>query len=346
MSGTLAIQTLGPGGEAAWDDFVLAHPHATFFHLAGFARLFAGTLRQRPRYLVVRRGREIAGVLPLVEMRSPLYGRALVGTPFLVEGGPLAVDDVAREALLAAAERLAADLDARWIELRCPVEGRPGWRPGSDLYHRFVLPLDPDPERTFASFRRKRRAAIRKGRALGLTTRIHDDIDTFHGLLARSWHRLGTPVLPRRYFRALRATFADRMDLLFVESEGEPVSAVLTFYFRDRALPYYAGALEKARRLCAADVMYDALMRHATLERGARIFDFGRSRVGTGAYDFKRNWGIASEPLRYSYHLRKVDEVPAINPSNPRLRVFVELWKRLPFPLTRLIGPPIARTLG
>lgn len=342
----MRIETLEPGENAAWDAFVDAHPDASFFHLAGFAGIFAETLRQRPHYLIARRGREIMGVLPLVEMRSPLSGRTLVSTPFLVEGGPLASEESAREALLEAAERLAAELDVRWIELRCAAPERPGWQSGGDLYHRFTIVLDPDPERTFASFRRKRRAAIRKGRSLGLTTSLRDDLDTFYELLARSWHRLGTPILPRSYFRALKATFSDRMDMLFVEAESEPVSAVLTFYFRDRALPYYAGATPKARELCAADVMYDALMRHATLVRGCRIFDFGRSRVGTGAYDFKRNWGLASEPLHYSYKLRKVAGVPAINPSNPRLRLFIEAWKRLPFPLTKLIGPPIARTLG
>lgn len=346
MSPGLSVVPLEPEGTAAWDAFVEAHPDATFFHLAGFAEIFARALRQRPCYLVARRGSEIAGLLPLVLMRSPLYGRALIGTPFLVEGGPLAADAAAREALLDAAERLAATHDVRWLELRAPVEERPGWVPGGDLYHRFTLPLDPDPERTFASFRRKRRASVRMGRSLGLRARLGSDIDALHRLVARSYHRLGTPVFSRRYFRALHAAFADRTDMLFVERDGELLSGVLTFYFRDRALPYYAGATPQARSCCAADVMYDALMRHATLARGARIFDFGRSKRGTGAYEFKRNWGIASEPMRYSYHLRRIDRVPAINPTHPRLRLFVEAWKRLPHPLTRWLGPPIARTLG
>ncbi|GBD44690.1 hypothetical protein HRbin40_02180 [bacterium HR40] len=345
MSGLewLRLEDLRPG---AWDEFVSSHPAATFFHLSGFAPLFAKVLRQRPHYLAVRRGGELAGVLPLVEMRSPLFGRSLVSAPFLVEGGPLCVDEEVRDALLEAAERLARSLDARWIELRSPIDGRPGWQAGPELYHRFTVSLDPDPERTFNSFRRKRRASIRKGRSLGLRTRIGDDLAGFYDLVARNWHRLGTPILPRAWFAGLHSAFADRCEILFVDHGGRAVAAVMSFYFRDRVLPYYAGALPEARELCAHDVMYDALMRHATLVRGARILDFGRSRQGTGAYDFKRNWGIPSEPLRYSYRLLRVREPPAVNPTHPRLRLFIEAWKRLPFPVTLLLGPTIARTLG
>jgi lipid II:glycine glycyltransferase (peptidoglycan interpeptide bridge formation enzyme) len=121
---------------------------------------------------------------------------------------------------------------------------------------------------------------------------------------------------------------------------------VLNFHFRDEVLPYYGGGGVAARALAANDFMYWEVMRRAGAERGARLFDFGRSKTGTGAYDFKRNWGFTGAPLHYSYRLRPGAQYVEHNPTQPKYRLMISAWRRLPLPIANLIGPPIVRGLG
>jgi FemAB-related protein (PEP-CTERM system-associated) len=152
--------------------------------------------------------------------------------------------------------------------------------------------------------------------------------------------------LPKRYFDALFQTFGADCEVLTVLSpQGKPVSAVLSFYFRDEILAYYGGDLTDARELAANDFKYWDLMRRAC-ERGYRIFDYGRSKRDTGPFDFKKNWGFTPEPLAYEYKLLKRDVIPQNNPSNPKYRAFIAAWRCLPRSVANAMGPYIVRSLG
>jgi FemAB-related protein (PEP-CTERM system-associated) len=120
---------------------------------------------------------------------------------------------------------------------------------------------------------------------------------------------------------------------------------VLSFYFRDEVLPYYAGEVEAARDLAANDFKYWELLRRAC-ERGLCSFDFGRSKRGTGAFAFKKNWGLEPMPLAYEYCLYRREHIPEHNPLNPRYRVLMALWRRLPIPVANLVGPHLVKGLG
>jgi FemAB-related protein (PEP-CTERM system-associated) len=133
--------------------------------------------------------------------------------------------------------------------------------------------------------------------------------------------------------------------LTIIDAQGRPVSGVLSFYFRDEVLPYYAGDTVRARELAANDFKYWELMRRAC-ERGVQVFDYGRSKRGTGSFDFKKNWGFEPSPLAYEYKLLARDSVPQNNPLNPRYRAFIAMWRRMPRRAANLIGPYIVRHLG
>jgi FemAB-related protein (PEP-CTERM system-associated) len=164
---------------------------------------------------------------------------------------------------------------------------------------------------------------------------------------AESLRNLGTPVLPLRYFEALQRVFGNHCEIMTVSagSEGLPVAAVMSFYFRDEVLPYYGGGTPKARELHAYDFMYWELLVHA-LGRGARVFDFGRSRQGTGSFRFKSHWGFEPTPLPYQYDLVRARTIPNFTPDNPKYHAFIGLWQRLPVPVTKVVGPWLARNLG
>jgi FemAB-related protein (PEP-CTERM system-associated) len=155
----------------------------------------------------------------------------------------------------------------------------------------------------------------------------------------------GTPAFPRRYFESLTAIFGSDVDILTVWNGGKPLSAVLSFYFRDRVLPYYTGSADGARATGANDLMYWHLMRHAAT-RGCTAFDFGRSKVGTGAHAFKKNWGFEPRPITHLFYLCRRRSLPNVNPTNPRYAPLVAAWRHLPQPLATFLSRYVSGSLA
>jgi FemAB-related protein (PEP-CTERM system-associated) len=340
----LIVRELTDADVARWDAFVFGCPEASFFHRAGWRQVLEGVYGHDAYYLYAEAGGRILGVLPLGHVRSRLFGNALMSTPFCVYGGIAAVDDEARTALERAAEALALRLRVDFLEMRNMHPRRADWC-SKDLYVTFRRPIDPDPERNYLAIPRKQRAMVRKGMQAGLVAAPDEDLDRFHHIYAQSVHRLGTPVFPARHFEALKDVFGDDCELLCVSRHGRPVAGVLSFYFRDEVLPYYGGGTHEARGVAANDFMYWELMRRAC-ERGLRVFDYGRSKRGSGSYSFKKNWGFEPQPLHYEYRLVRARRMPDVSPANPRYRLFINAWRRMPLGLTKLLGPRLARNLG
>jgi len=331
--------------SGAWDAFVARCPEATFFHRSGWRTIMEDEFRHRTHYLVAERGNAICGVLPLAEVKSRLFGHALVSLPFAVYGGPAADDRESADALIDAAVARAQQLRVQHLELRNRVARRAEW-PRQDLYVTFRRTLSKDVEENMLAIPRKQRAMVRKGIKSGLRGEIDPSAGRFFELYADNQHRHGTPPLSRRYFERLREVFAGDCEVLtIVDALGTPVSGVLSFYFRDEVLPYYAGDTLAARDLAANDFKYWDLMRRAC-ERGLAVFDYGRSKRGTGSFDFKKNWGFEPAPLAYEYRLLRRDSVPQNNPANPKYRAFIALWRRLPRAAAVALGPHIVRGLG
>lgn len=332
-------------GARRWDAFVQACPRASFFHLSGWQRILKGQFGHEGFFLYAERDGRIGGVLPLAEVKSRLFGHALVGLPFAVYGGVAADDADAADALEQAAQAQARALGAQHLELRNVQRRHEDW-PHQDLYVTFRKEILPEEEANMLAIPRKQRAMVRKGIKNGLVAEIDAGVARFFELYADNVHRHGTPAMPRRYFQALRDEFGDAVEVLIVSSaQGRPLSGVLSFYFRDEVLPYYAGDDEAARDLAANDFKYWELMRRACA-RGLKVFDYGRSKQGTGSYAFKKNWGFEPTPLHYEYCLYKREAVPQNNPSNAKYQLMIKAWRRLPRPVVNWLGPRIVRSLG
>jgi FemAB-related protein (PEP-CTERM system-associated) len=344
VASALRLWTLGEGDRKRWDAFVRSCPEATFFHLTGWKSVVEKVLGHPTFYLYAESATGIEGVLPLAHVRSFFFGNALVSAPCCVYGGVAAKTEEARRALEDEAERLAVSLGVDYLEMRNRSSRRNDW-PAKELYVTFRKAIDPDPESNLNAIPRKQRAMVRKGIAADLECALDDDVDRFYGAYSESLRNLGTPVLSKRYFQALKEEFDDRCEVLTVTKAGRAVASVLSFYFRDEVLPYYGGGPAEARELKANDFMYWELMRRSA-ERGIRVFDYGRSKVGSGSYSFKKNWGFEPEPLPYQYRLVKAPEVPNVSPTNPKYRMMIEAWRRLPLCVANRLGPFLARNLG
>jgi FemAB-related protein (PEP-CTERM system-associated) len=345
LAAPLQVRAFAEDDRVGWDEFVLRCPEATFFHRIGWKDVIERCFGHRTHYLLAARHARIVGVLPLAEVKSFLFGHALVSLPFCAYGGAAAAEAEAVARLHDAARQLGEKLGVEHLELRNRTARETAW-PRQDLYVTFRKEIRPDVAANLAAIPRKQRAMVRKGIAQGLTSRIEPDVETFFGLYADNVHRHGTPPLPKRYFDALRRTFDHDVEVLTVTTpSGKPVSSVLSFYFRDEVLPYYAGDLAQARDLAANDFKYWELLRRSC-ERGLRIFDYGRSKRGTGAFAFKEHWGLQPTPLAYEYWLYRRDSIPENNPLNPKYRVLMALWKRLPIAVANALGPHLVKGLG
>ncbi|HKA44241.1 MAG TPA: FemAB family XrtA/PEP-CTERM system-associated protein [Burkholderiales bacterium] len=341
---TVQVRTLQPDDVDRWDKFVSGCGEATFFHRAGWKTVIEREFGHQTHFLYAEAGGRIEGVLPLAEVESLLFGHTLVGLPFCVYGGVAAESERARCALEAAARDLAESRGVDHLEFRNRTPQHPDWE-RSDLYVTFRKAIDPDLERNMLEIPRKQRAMVRKGIKAGLTGEVDEGVERFFTAYSDSVHRLGTPVFSKRYFRILKEVFGPDCEVLTITQDGQLVASVLSFYFRDEVLPYYGGGVVRAREVAGNDFMYWEVMRRAC-ERGLRTFDYGRSKRGTGSFDFKKNWGFEPQPLHYEYLLVRSKRVPDVNPLNPKYRLLINLWRRLPLPLANLIGPHVVKNLG
>lgn len=344
-TGNVAIRTLDDAAFGRWDAFVEACPEATFFHRAGWQRVISRTLGHDCHFLYAERGIEICAVVPLVHIKSRLFGNSLISNAFCVYGGSAAIDDEARDTLDAAAVALAERLGVDALSYKLMTPRHDDWVRDSELYATFRKEIDGDHEVNLKAIPRKQRAMVRKGIKAGLRSETDTDISRFYPIYAQSVHGLGTPVFSARFIAALQAEFAESCEVLSVVNGNDVVSSVMSFYFRDEVLPYYAGGTDAARGVAAYDFMYWEVMRRA-VDRGCRLFDFGRSKRGTGAFSFKSHWGFEPQALHYEYRLVRATEPPNINPMNPKYRTFIALWKKLPLPVANRLGPLIAKDLG
>jgi FemAB-related protein (PEP-CTERM system-associated) len=332
-------------GAEAWDAFVLRHPQATVFHRTAWGQAVSRTFGHPLHYLFAHEGGRVVGVLPLGEIKSMLFGHAVTSVPFAVYGGVVADDAATASRLEDAAAELAQRRGAQHLELRHLERRHPDW-PLQDLYVTFRKAILPEEEANMLAIPRKQRAMVRKGIKNGLVARFDDGVDRFFALYADNVHRHGTPALPKRWFEELRRAYGADCEVLTVAApDGRALSSVLGFRFRGEVLPYYAGDDEVARDLAANDFKYWELMR-AACARGDTLFDYGRSKLGTGPYHFKKNWGFEPQPLAYEFRLFKRDSVPQHNPNNSKYRLMIETWRKLPLAVANWLGPKVVRSLG
>lgn len=333
------------GSVLRWNEFVFACPDATFFHRAEWQKIIGEVFRHPTFFLYAEKASQIVGVLPLAHVNSRLFGNALVSLPFAVYAGIASNDPEAQASLEARAQQLAAKLDVDHLEFRNVSAKHSNW-PTQDLYVTFRKEILPDAEANMLAIPRKQRAMVRKGIKNCLKSQVDRSSDRFFSLFADNVHRHGTPALPKHYFDTLLEVFGNDCEILTITSpEGKLLSSVLSFYFKKEVLPYYAGDDEAARNLAANDFKYWELMR-LSCERGLRTFDFGRSKIGTGPYSFKKNWGFEPKPLHYEYCLYKSDKIPQNNPNNAKYKLFIKAWRHIPIGLANWLGPHIVRNLG
>ena len=327
----MSIVELTDNKKETWNDFVHATAGGTFFHLAAWTEVLQRAFGFQTFYLMEKNGGTVKGVLPLALVKRPVFGPALISTPLCVYGGGLG-DCTSLEH---AAAKKAEALGVEYLELRGNSTQDSS---ASDRFFTFRRELSDDHEENLKAIPRKQRAEVRKGISANLETIVNQDIDVFYRLYSTSVRNLGTPVFAKKYLQVLLDVFGDAIEITTIAHEGQALTSVMSFKYKDQILPYYGGGLPTAREHSAYPYMYWKVMERA-VDEGLRLFDFGRSMKGSGAYAFKKNFGFEPQPLPYHYHLVKADHVPDMDPDTPRNKMITSVWKKIPLPVANKIGP-------
>lgn len=317
------------------------------FHRPAWLKAVQSGTGQRACGLIAEQLGVITGWLPLTEVRSLMFGRTLVSSGFGVGGGILTDTNEVAEVLAQSAQEHAARYGFASVELRGGAIPE-GWRTWDDKHCGFERALSCDDEAELLAIPRKARAEVRKGLKNNLTVatgRERADLAAHYAVYSESVRNLGTPVFPKKLFRAMLEAFPDSSDILTVSSDGIPFASVLSFYHDGAVLPFWGGGSFAARGARANELMYYELMLHAR-RRGMERFDFGRSKTGSGPFSFKKNWGFDPQPLAYAEWTAPGAEGRDIDPNSDAYSRKIDLWKRLPLSIANAIGPVIARDLA
>lgn len=323
------------------------HPGASAYHHAKAVAIGCDAFGLRATYLTARDSAgKLAGVLPLVEQSSLLFGRYLISVPFFTYGGILADGPDAVAGLAARAAELASERGAAHVELRhsAPVEGL-------QLDERLdkvsmVLPLPGTEDALSKQLGSKLRSQIKRAEreqievAWGGAELLPD----FYGVFAPTMHSLGTPVYSRRFFETFCRALPDLSRVLVVRSNSVVEAAAIVVRHGSRLEVPWAACTPEGKRKSVNMRLYWEMLRHAVAS-GATAFDFGRSSVDAGTYKFKAQWGAAPVQLHWHYWLKGGGAIPKLNHSNPKYALAANLWRRMPLWCANLVGPHIARSL-
>ena len=342
MPGDLQVSLATPGDQDLWDTFVNSRADVAGYHAWGWRRVFTNAFGHEPVYLIARQGQEVAGVLPLVQIKSLLFGNSLTSLPFLNYGGVVADTADAAEALIAAAGDQARSRRCKHVELRHVARQFP------DLpckTHKVAMRL-PLTATIWDDLDRKVRNQIRKAEKSGLVVERGGEslLADFYTVFARNMRDLGTPVYSRRLFEEVLRTFPDRALLHIVRLKGQPVAAGVTYRTASMVQLPWASSIREFNSLCANVLLYWDAIQFAQ-STGAGVFDMGRSTPNEGTFKFKAQWGAEPVPLHWEYQLTSDGRLPNVSPANPKFQLAIALWQRLPLGVATRVGPMIVRAI-
>jgi FemAB-related protein (PEP-CTERM system-associated) len=336
----VSIAKASDGG--AWEAYVDARGDAAGYHSWRWRQVFADAFGHEPVYVIAREGGLITGVLPMVQIKSMLFGRTLTSLPFLNYGGVIADGPEIAKALIEAAQHEAVARRCSHVELR-HVEAQFPELPCKQ--HKVSMRLKTAPG-MWEALDRKVRNQIRKAEKSGLVVERGgaELVGDFYDVFARNMRDLGTPVYSRRLFDEVMRVFPDRAQIHVVRLNGLAIAGGLTYRTSQMVQLPWASSLRSYNTLCPNVLLYWDAIQFAN-ESGAGVFDMGRSTPNEGTFKFKAQWGAEPVPLHWEYQLIEQAELPNVSPANPKYQFAIALWQKLPLAVTLRVGPMIVRAI-
>ena len=329
-----------------WDRFVETHPEGKIYHLEQWNQLISRTFGHSVKYIVLRRGEEIAGVLPLTEFKSRIFGQFAVSLPFINYGGPLLTEAELAHPLNVFLAEMRAKNKYDYIELRFDSQKETAL-PSKQHKVTFFLDLPGDSEELWNFFKSKLRSQIRRPIKEEMIARSGgiELLKDFYRIFAMNMRELGTPVLPKAFFKNILTVFPDNAFITVVYTrEGQAAAASFLIKYKNVMEIPWASSLRDFNRFSPNMLLYWESLKLA-IEKECKVFDFGRCTPDSGTYRFKKQWDAREHPLCWAYVLPNGDKLPELNPENDKFALAIKIWTKLPLSVTKILGPQIIKNI-
>ncbi|MFH2035013.1 MAG: FemAB family XrtA/PEP-CTERM system-associated protein [Candidatus Zixiibacteriota bacterium] len=329
--------------KESWDSYVQDSTSATIAHQAGWRKVINKSLGHKPVYILAMENGKIAGILPIFKIKTWWGTRSIVSIPWLDYGGVIAdSEEIALKLLLRAGE-ITREYKAEFIEYRSIQTADPDL-PVSREKVSFWLELEKDSDALWKRFDGKLRNQIRKSDKSGLTTTLGgtEQIASFYEVFSHNMRDLGTPVWGRDFFENILNEFSDDAKIILVKSADKVIAGGLVLYFKDRIYVPSASSYRDYIKMCPNHALYWSLIKSGC-EQGYKYFDFGRSGINSNTYNFKKQWCPESTQLNWQYYLNTLNEIPTVNPTNPKYHLIINIWRKLPISVANFLGPKVIR---
>ncbi len=328
-----------------WNRYVERNPVSTFAHRWEWSDILSDSFGTQPYYFIARQNNQVVGILPSALMKSFMFGKYLISLPWLDYGGAIADDDHIAYEIVHRAVNVARENGCEFFEMRAVRHRLPDLTDKTNK-REFRLDLSGGEEALWKSFNAKARNQVRKAEKGGLGVKFGgvELLDDFYKVFAYNMRDLGTPVWPRELFREIFRYFPNESEIVIVLLDDKVVAGGVILHYRDYSTVPSASAYRKYLKLCPNNMMYWETIKHC-IQRGSKFFDFGRSTEGAGTYKFKKQWLSEPEKQVWQYKLIKANSLPELNPNNPKFKLAIKLWQKMPLPIANFLGPRIVTKL-
>jgi FemAB-related protein (PEP-CTERM system-associated) len=334
------------GDDIAWEEYVNHQSGTSVYHKIGWRQIIAEAFGHEPIYLLAKQDDKIKGILPLFLMQSRIFGNYLISLPFIDRAGVIADDHETTARLCDRAIELAQEKQVDFLELRNPGEVQ---HPDlATISHKvnFILHSGSDPDFVWKKVLQKNvKNRVRIAQKNNVTIKVGSEIafiHNFYNCYCINMKYLGTPVFPKKFFLNIHKQFSDQMIVLLALYNDKVIGGKIVLFFKDTAYFISQASMRQYSDYHPNNLLYWAAIEYAC-KNGYEYCDMGRSNIDSGPYRFKKQWGTIIQPLFWQYYLNKTDAIPKLNPTNPKFSLAINIWKRLPLVVTKIVGPLIAR---
>ncbi len=336
--------------DSRWDDYVKQHPQGTIYHTLAWKNIVEKQFNKQTAYLYIENDEQIEALLPLVFFKSALFGEFIISFPYVNYGGMLYSSEEAKQALLNEAQKFIAASKSEFIEFRSMQENE-FELPVKSKKVTYYLDLPDNEEALMKQFKAKLRSQIRRPIKEGMYAKVfslsesEEGLNYFYDIFAIKMRELGTPVYARDFFKTILQELPDNARIVIVFSkDNEPVGAAFIIHYKGMMEIPWAATLRKYDRLSPNMLLYFEVLKYA-MSQQCTVFDFGRCTKDSGTYRFKKQWGGQEKTLYWYYLLNKGQSMPEVNPNNPKYKLAIQMWQKLPLPLTKVIGPFLVKNI-
>lgn len=342
----LQIEVLNDTDAVAWDAYVQKSPNGLPLHLSGWQDVMRRTYGYKTPYLLARRHGRVAGVMPLFQVNSLLFGRKLSTMP----GGLCADDDTVAAALIAEATTLAHKQRVRKLIVQDTRYAWPDATLSTSTQHvHWLVDLTVGEEALWSALHSNIRRQVRLARKNDLRVVIDRDgalLDDFYAVFSAFAHSVGTPVFGRHFLANIIDVFPGSFNIAVVYLEDRPIGGYFQLEMGQQMLGMWGATLRDYLSLRPVYLAYWEMLADA-VNNGFAVLDMGRSPVDTNMSKFKGQWGgvsgsVYQQVLALGKHESAESMATQAN-SSGLFQTVRELWPKLPFAVAQIAGPKLRK---